>query len=438
MTEEPTRPDTPAVDPTPNVPPREPLIARRPKAQRAAPPATGPLAPDDDIFGSPYDPNEPIDPGDYVKIPRRGRSWLRVSVVLGCALVGFLAVLMVLNNWVDGQVNPAGGPGDTVEFTVEDGWSTNRVAEELAGENVISNSTIFRYWLRCPTLARPTLGCDETVDVNFQTGKYDLATNMAFDDVLTVLEKGPAPIVVLEVRIPEGLRLGELKTRLVEQNPLFKMEDIDEALAGGNIVSSFDPPKRNGADFMEGLFFPAVYEISEDDATDELKLLLQMSQTMENRYANVQTNVEEEFGRAPEIDELELTDYEIITIASMIEEEAKVDGDRAKISRVIYNRLLAGEPLGIDATARYAGFDPADNEFDSPYNTRLYAGLPPTPIAAPGAASIQAALHPEPGDWFYYVLTNEAGVDGAHLFAVTSSEFEAGRQVCIELDLGCG
>ncbi|MCH7790154.1 MAG: endolytic transglycosylase MltG [Acidobacteria bacterium] len=438
MTEEPTRPDTPEVDATQQRAALEPLITRRARPRSATPPVEGPLSPEDDIFGTPHNPNEPIDPNDYVKLPRRGRSWLRVSIVLGVVAVAFIATFLVFNGWVDGQVNPSGGPGEPVEFAVEDGWSTNRVAEELAGANVISNSTIFRYWLRCPSLAKPTLGCDETIDVNFQTGDYDLNTHMAFEDVLTVLEEGPAPIVVLKVRIPEGLRLGELKTRLVEQNPLFKIQDIDAALASGNIVSSFDPPKRDGADFMEGLFFPAVYELSEDDATDELKLMIQMSKTMENRFAGVQADVEEQFGRASEIDELGLTDYEIITIASMIEEEAKVDGDRPKISRVIYNRLLAGEPLGVDATARYAGFDPADNEFDSPYNTRLYAGLPPTAIAAPGALSLEAAMHPEDGDWFYYVLTNEGGVDGAHRFVDTSDEFEVARQVCIELDLGCG
>jgi UPF0755 protein len=138
--------------------------------------------------------------------------------------------------------------------------------------------------------------------------------------------------------------------------------------------------------------------------------------------------------------------YDIVTIASLIEEEAKIDEDRPKIARVIYNRLEKGIPLGIDATTRYetgkiAG-EPlltSDFERDSPYNTRKFEGLPPTPIALPTKASLEAALNPTPDEsWIYYVLTNEGGVDGAHRFVTTSREFEAAKQVCIDLELGCG
>ncbi len=401
MTDELTRPDNPKVDPA---------IARQPPA-------------------GPY-----YSPDDYVRIPKSGRGWLRIMVVLGIITVGIVLAYGMLNRWVDNQVNPSGGAGEAVEFTIEDGWSTNRVAEELASEDVISNSTIFRYWLRCPSFAKPTLGCDRTIDASFQSGDYELTRNMAFGDVLEVLEAGPEPERFLEVLIPEGLVLEELQERMVSENPQFSSEDWDEAFSDGLIVSSFDPPQLYGVDFMEGLFFPAKYDVAEDDAADELKLLTRMAETMTARFAEA----EEKVGRAQEAIDLGLTDYEILIIASMIEAEAKVDADRPKISRVIYNRLQAGEPLGIDATARYAGFDPADSEFESDYNTRLNVGLPPTPIGAPGSLAIEAALAPEPGPWFYYVLTNEGGVDGAHRFVETAAEFEEAKQVCIDLDLGCG
>ena len=119
--------------------------------------------------------------------------------------------------------------------------------------------------------------------------------------------------------------------------------------------------------------------------------------------------------------------------------------DRAKVSRVIHNRLNAGWRLGIDASSRSAvgktaGEPMTTEELNvvSPWNTRVVVGLPPTPIAAPGRASLEAAVAPEPGDWMYYVRTDEGDVQGAHTFATSASEFEAARRICVEKDLGCG
>ena len=115
------------------------------------------------------------------------------------------------------------------------------------------------------------------------------------------------------------------------------------------------------------------------------------------------------------------------------------------IARVIYNRLQRGWRLGIDATSRYAvgktsgqELSVEDLEYDSPWNTRVSLGLPPTAISAPGRASIQAALNPVEGDWLYYVRTDQNGVVGAHTFAVTADEFQKARKICVNKDLGCG
>ncbi len=136
-----------------------------------------------------------------------------------------------------------------------------------------------------------------------------------------------------------------------------------------------------------------------------------------------------------------LTPYEILIVASLIEEETKVDAERPKVAQVIYNRLREGIPLGIDATSRYEaeieGRDRGDIDFtsDSPYNTRRVQGLPPTPIASPGRASIEAALNPEDGPWIFYVLEDEAG---NHFFTDSNSEFLAAKARCRENGLGCG
>jgi len=143
---------------------------------------------------------------------------------------------------------------------------------------------------------------------------------------------------------------------------------------------------------------------------------------------------------------MQLSPYELIIVASMIEEEARLDEDRAKIARVIYNRLIDGEALGIDATTIYgvhlrrcmedarcsnpstefSWYDPElfQSQLDDandPYNTRIVTGLPPTPISSPGRASLNAALNPEPGPWKWYVLVD---TDGRHFFTDNFGEFE--------------
>jgi UPF0755 protein len=120
--------------------------------------------------------------------------------------------------------------------------------------------------------------------------------------------------------------------------------------------------------------------------------------------------------------------YEVLIVASLIEAEAKVDGDRGKISRVIYNRLEQNIRLGIDATVYYAlqrrggSLTRSDLQVESPYNTRANFGLPPSPIGLPGRASLEAAMNPEPGPWIYYVLADEAG---NHAFSETDDQFQS-------------
>jgi UPF0755 protein len=138
---------------------------------------------------------------------------------------------------------------------------------------------------------------------------------------------------------------------------------------------------------------------------------------------------------------LGLDPYEVIIVASLIEEEAKVPEDKAKIARVIYNRLEQGIPLGVDATSRYEavleGRSREDVDFTSTshYNTRRVAGLPPTPIASPGKSSIEAALNPEDGPWIFYVLED---AQGHHFFTESAKEFERAKARCKANGLGCG
>jgi len=214
---------------------------------------------------------------------------------------------------------------------------------------------------------------------------------------------------------------------LLEKLPSFDPKELTEALKQPQLDPSY---ARLGFPLREGLLFPDTYNVDEDASTNEYALLKRMRDQMDKVLKEVNAEA-----RAAE---LGYSVYDILKVASLIEEEAKVDADRPKIARVIYNRLAKNTPLGIDASTRYAvgktNGEPltvSDLASDSPFNTRKVAGLPPTPIALPGRKSIEAALSPTPdARWLYYVLTDDAGVKGAHTFANTASEFEAARKIC--------
>jgi UPF0755 protein len=150
---------------------------------------------------------------------------------------------------------------------------------------------------------------------------------------------------------------------------------------------------------LEGFLFPATYQFTERSSATQL-----VSSQLRAFRKNWRT-INLGYARSKN-----LTPYDVLTIASMVEKEAVAPDERPKIARVIYNRLHAGMPLGIDATVRYAFHVPGTQSLlesqlnsDNPYNTRKRVGLPPTPIANPGLASIQAAAHPVTGNWLYFV-----------------------------------
>ena len=142
------------------------------------------------------------------------------------------------------------------------------------------------------------------------------------------------------------------------------------------------------------------------------------------------------YGAAPQT--VGMSAYQTVVLASLIEREARVGSERAKISRVIHNRLAANWSLGIDASIIYVTGNTqltlTDLQTESPYNTRLVKGLPPTPIGSAGEASLEAAMAPLPGQWMYYVLADE---DGRHNFSVSAEEFERDKAKCQERGL-CG
>ncbi|MEM9466269.1 MAG: endolytic transglycosylase MltG [Actinomycetota bacterium] len=378
------------------------------------------------------------------------RNWVRYRTSWGGFLRLILFVLVVIwlfttvrgriYGWVDDQIEPGGQPGDAVEIVIPSGASTNNVATILENEGIISNATVFRYWLRCEgeLTISGFLGCD--AERTFQAGEYEINTNLSFEQAVAVLDEGPVPEIFVDFTIPEGLRLNEIVDRLVAVNSNFDRNELEAALRNPALVWPSTDPDVPLDKRLEGTLFPATYDVAEEDVADEARFVQRMADTFDQRFNSVLGDV----GRDPAILELGLSDYDVLIIASMIEEEAQVQVDRPLMARAIYNRLAEGIPLQIDATVYYGldksfteGLFQSELDAETPYNTYVIDGLPPTPIAAPGEAALRAALAPAEGEYLFWVRTDHDGIVGAHTFSVTNAEHEVARERCRELGY-CG
>ncbi len=354
----------------------------------------------------------------YVYLPPESSLGRRIlTVAAGVAL--FLVVLLGIGGWwVMKQINP-GGAGEEVTVTVPPGSTTSQIANLLEREGVITNATVFQYYVRWRD-AGP-----------FDAGVYDrLRERSSMGDVVKRLEEGPLPPNFTQLTIPEGYWVADISAAILQAFP--QMNEVELATALSTVRSKYQP---EGSTNLEGLLFPATYHIEEGDELDEQLLVRQMTETFD-RVAD-ELNLSDT-SAASEAAGRTLSPYEVVIVASMIEEEAKLPEERPKVARVIYNRLRQNMMLGIDARVLYAigeqkeELTRSDLNIDSPYNTRRYTGLPPTPIASPGRASLEAALHPEDGPWLYYVIED---AEGRHFFTESSSEFERARRRAQEAGL---
>jgi peptidoglycan lytic transglycosylase G len=231
---------------------------------------------------------------------------------------------------------------------------------------------------------------------------------------------------VLKIVFPEGFTRKQMAERIVAVNAIAKeRRDIDPRLSAKAylaVTRSSLLPARFAGDkkrrILEGFLFPALYEFTPTTTSkrlvaDQLRKFRREWKKVNLRYARSKN----------------LTPYDVLMIASMIEAEVRAPEERALVAAVIYNRLKARMPLGIDATIRYALGVPATKSLTraqlrnpTPYNTRIHRGLPPTPIGNPGLASIQAAAHPAKKDYLYFVRKPDKI---HHFFTASYDEFVA-------------
>ena len=360
-----------------------------------------------------------VDDADYEEL----RPELSRRRKLAVVFVGILAVLALIAGsigfWAYRQLHPAGPPGEEVLVEVPSGSSTNAIADLLEKKGVIGSAVVFKLWLKLKS-AGP-----------FNAGGYNLHKNEDADVVLAALKAGPLPPPAKRFTVPPGLNKREIPDQVLRSLPALSIDKLRQVIADGTVTSQLLPDVTD----LEGLLFPDTYEIAQ--GADETTVV----RVMVAQFDKVATEVK--LADAPTT--VGLDPYEVVIVASLIEEEAKVDEDRGKIARVIYNRLQQGIPLGVDATLCYLKDErpcvlrQSELAEPGPYNSRLVSGLPPTPIASPGRASLEAALNPDEGDWIFYVLDPELDSKGTrHLFTNSAAEFEQAKARCKAANLGCG
>jgi UPF0755 protein len=368
-------------------------------------------------------PTDPWDDTDSTGAVERLRHQSRSLkwVVWTAMVLGIVVVLIAgaVGWWYLGKINPTGAAGDVESFTVNVGDDLETIATRLEAEGLITDAGIFEWYVEREGGLAPA------------PGYYEIRPNDHMGNVLGRLRTPPGETYT-KVTFPEGFTLAQMATRLDTSVDRLTAEEFTAAVGSGTIRSAWQP---EGVTSLEGLLFPDTYQVS--NAESEAQVIERMMALME-RVGDQEDIVNRSASWG-------VTPYETLIIASLIEREARVPEDRALISRVIHNRLALNRfgnplPLQIDASVLYgreqAGIDPELpfselRQIDTPWNTYMHVGLPPTPIANPGRASIEAALNPAPnpgaGDpicaeladptnclYLYYVIADE---DGRHVFA---------------------
>ena len=302
-----------------------------------------------------------------------------------------------------------------VVVTVPNGATAADIGTQLQQLGLVRSGLVFR-------LAAEQSG----VGSSLAAGDYELSKSMSTTEIVQVLAKGQVKRGLVAT-IPEGWRSEQIADRL-EATGFASRDEFLQAVASPGAVPGFEllnnepPPAR-----LEGYLFPETYQVSQKvSGSRAAELMLRM----------FSQRVGEELRSQPET---KLTSGQVVTLASIVEREAKVPSERATIASVYLNRLADNMPLQADPTVQYAvatrdgaaaaaynywrDLSAADLEVASPFNTYMNAGLPPGPICNPGEASIKAVLQPAKTTYLYFVATADGS--GTHLFATTLDQHNA-------------
>ncbi len=320
------------------------------------------------------------------------------------------------------EINQAVSEENTpVRFVVESGTPARLIGQNLARAGLITDARLFEAYVRVNGLA-----------TQLEAGTFILSPAMTLAEIVVALQAAEAAAVM--ITIPEGWRLEQVGDYLAAaavfsdttELALYRSQTVAGTLTTLDSRAYPFLQERPPGTSLEGYLFPDTYELPATLATAD-DLLRRQLETFAAR-------VVPRYAEAVRTNATTLSLYEVLTVASIVEREAVIAAERPAIAGVYLNRLANNIRLEADPTVQYAmGYQPATNQWwktpvflseysgvDSPYNTYLYPGLPPGPIASPGLSSIEAVLYPESHSYLYFVALPDGS--GAHVFSETFEE----------------
>ena len=331
----------------------------------------------------------------------------------GFSLLKFLLLLAVLLAlaagafalWMRGEVNrPVEHASADRIITIEPGTGAAAVIAKLSEAGIVRHSIPLRLYLRLTGRSG-----------GLRAGDYKFASPISPMQAIEKIRRGE--VFVERVTIPEGYNRFDIAETLAEKTGLASEEEFLRLMNDPSPIQRIAPEARN----LEGYLFPDTYSYNAKTTPEELV------RAMVNRFNEVFTP---EWGTRA--NQMKLTVHQVVTLASIIEKEAKIPDERPHMASVFLNRLRIGMPLGSDPTFIYAAIladdyddnpnQPRHRQRQSPYNAYLVSGLPPGPIASPGRASIEAVLNPDNTEDLYFVVNSR---DGRHKFSRTAAEHDA-------------
>jgi len=339
---------------------------------------------------------------------RRSGGKSRGRPGVGALLLVCLAAVMLAAGGTLAYRALSSGPegGGPVTVSVEPGDSLSSVSRKLKDSGAVGSATVFELQARI-----------EGAGTEIKPGEYRIPPGDSNREILTALTEGGEESTV-RVSLPEGLTLEQTAERVAAQGGV---SEAEFRRAAGRTDYGYGFLEGENVESTEGFLFPKQYEFPEGTAAPRMVGRMLEQYVIETRGLELEGS-----GGG-----LDLSERQIVTVASLIEREAAGDEERAVIASVIYNRLREGMPLQIDATVQYAlgeskeALSFEDLEVESPYNTYEREGLPPGPIASPGLASIRAALNPADTGYRYYVLDRDGE---SHTFTESYQEFLGAKE----------
>lgn len=369
---------------------------------------------------------------DDVKFSKNVSSYLTLFIVIILVIILIVGIISAFLYIRSGLQPVDEDSTETIEMSIEQGYSASDIGDLLESEGIVKNGTMFELYLRLNSIS------------SYQAGTYQMSPAMDFEQIARTLETGTIyEEVQYRLTVPEGYTIEEIAGQIESNTPasaddfLELMNDekfIDELISEYPEMLTDEIKEEDIKYALEGYLYPATYDITTEEP--DLKQLVRnmLNATKENSY-NLYTS-SPDYTITYEGETRTLTFHEFLTFSSLIEEEATSLADRSRIASVFLNRMASVPtmPLQTDPTVLYALGEHQevvlyeDLEVDDPYNTYIHNGLTPGPIAAPGLESVQSTLNPSDTNYYYFLADSE----GNNHFAETYEEHNENREKYID------